>query len=165
VSRRARLTAWAALGIALFVYSARHITFTTDITNFMPDGGGTELARLSRGLVHSELARTMADDRRGRAGRSRRRRSWPRARAPEVEWLRSGADRVRRGPPALLPAPALLRRTIRTNARRLPISPLLRRIAPEDPLGAFPALLERMRAGEPPLARDGVFTTRAATGQ
>ena len=43
----------------------------------------------------------------------------------------------------------------------LPISPLLKRIAADDPLGAFRGLLERMRAGEPPLAtRDGVFTTR-----
>jgi predicted exporter len=42
----------------------------------------------------------------------------------------------------------------------LPMAPLLKRVIPEDPLGAFQKQSERLRSGEPPLAmRDGVFTT------
>jgi predicted exporter len=43
----------------------------------------------------------------------------------------------------------------------LPVSPLLKRVLPEDPLGAFQGILARLAGGEPPLAtRDGVFVTR-----
>ena len=185
--RRARLTAWAALCIALFVYSARHITFTTDITNFMPDGRGTELAQISRELIHSDLARTMvltigADDP-ARAVAAAKELADALRTYPEVAWLCAGADSdlqeevyqlyfprrlyfVSDAPERELAA-RLSEDGLRSEAKALrrnlslPISPLLKRIAPEDPLGAFPALLERMRAGEPPLAtRDGVFTTR-----
>ncbi|MEX2207950.1 MAG: MMPL family transporter [Myxococcota bacterium] len=187
MSRRARLTAWAALCIALFVYSARHVTFTADITNFMPDGRGAELAQISRALIHSDLARTMvltigADDPARAVAAAKALAEALRAH-PEVAWLRSGADpelqeqvyrlyfprrhyfvsddperelAARLSPDGLRAEAQALRRSL-----SLPISPLLTRIAPEDPLGVFPALLERMRAGEPPLAtRDGVFTTR-----
>jgi predicted exporter len=187
VSRRARLIAWAALGIALFVYSARHITFTTDITNFLPDGHGAELAQISRELVHSDLARTMvlsigADEPARAIAGAKELANGLRAH-PEVAWLRTGADAElqeqvyrlyfgrrlyflsddpereiasRLSDQGLRAEGAALRRSL-----ALPISPLLKRIAPEDPLGAFPGLLERMRAGEPPLATtDGVFTTR-----
>ncbi len=187
MSRGARLTAWAALCIALFVYSARQITFTADITNFMPDGEEAALAEISRGLVTSDLARTMvltigADDPARAVAAAKELAEALRAH-PEVAWLRAGSDpefeeqvyrlyfprrhyfvsdqpeRELEGrlSDAGLRAEALaLRRNL-----ALPISPLLERIATEDPLGAFPALLQRLRAGEPPLAtRDGVFTTR-----
>ncbi len=187
MSRGARLTAWAALCIALLVYSARQITFTADITNFMPDGRGADLAQISRALVHSELARTMvltigASDP-ARAVTAAKELAEALRAHPEVAWLRSGADpelqeqvyrlyfprrhyfvsddperelEARLSADGLRAQAQALRRNL-----ALPISPLAARIAPEDPLGVFPALLERLRAGEPPLAtRDGVFTTR-----
>lgn len=187
MSRRARLVAWAALGLSLFAYSASRITFSTDITNFLPDGRGAELAQISRELVRSDLARTMvlsigADDPARAIEAAKTLATAIRAR-PEVAWLRTGADaelqeQVYRlyfprrlyflsdDPERELPArlsdaglraeAAELRRSL-----ALPISPLLERIAPEDPLGAFRRVLQRMQAGEPPLAtRDGVFTTR-----
>ena len=187
MSRRARLVAWAALGLALFAYSASRITFSTDITNFLPDGRGAELAQISRELVRSDLARTMvlsigADDPADAIEAAKALSTAIRAH-PEVAWLRSGADSelqeqlyrlyfprrlyfISDDPERELPTrlsdaglraeAAALRRSL-----ALPISPLLERIAPEDPLGAFRGVLERMQAGEPPLAtRDGVFVTR-----
>ena len=59
MSRAARLAAWAALCLALAAWSAGKIEFSTDITNFMPDGQGAELAQISRELARSDLARTM----------------------------------------------------------------------------------------------------------
>jgi len=187
VSRAARLTAWAALCIALFVYSARHITFTTDITNFLPDGRGAELAQISRELIHSDLARTMvltigADDP-ARAVAAAKALADALRTNPEVEWLRSGVDPELQEQVYRLYFPRRLYFVSDDPERELgsklsdvglhaqgdalrrslalPISPLLKRVAPEDPLGAFQGILERMRAGEPPLAtRDGVFTTR-----
>ena len=41
--RRLRLGLWAAALALLLVYIARHITFVTDITNFLPDGSDSEL--------------------------------------------------------------------------------------------------------------------------
>ncbi len=186
MSRAARLLAWAALCVALLVYSARHITFTTDITNFMPDGRGVELARISRELVQSDLARTMvltvgADDPTRAVAGAKALADALRAH-PEVAWLRTGADAslqeqvyrlyfprrvyfVSDAPERELEArlsDAGLRERADALKRSLalPISPLLGRVAPEDPLGVFQAQLERMRAGEPPLpTRDGVFTT------
>jgi len=186
VSRRARLVAWAALGVALFVYSARHITFTTDITNFMPDGKGAELARISRELVHSDLTRTMiltisAEDP-ARAVEATKELAAALRANPEVAWLQTGADEAlqeqiyrlyfphrlsflsdepERDLPARLSDAGL--RAQADEIRRslaLPVAPLLKRVAPEDPLGAFRAVLQRMQAGQPALAtRDGVFTT------
>ncbi len=186
MSRAARLAAWAVLCLALFVYSARHITFQTDITNFMPEGGDVALAEISRGLIQSELARTMvltlgADDPARAVAAAKELAEALRAH-PEVAWLRSGSDPefeeqvyrlyfprrlyfVSDDPERELEeklSDAGLRAQAQALRRSLalPISPLLERIAPEDTLGAFPALLERMRAGEPALAaRDGVFTT------
>ncbi len=187
MSRRARLTAWAALCTALFVYSARQITFTTDITTFMPDGRGAELAQVTRELIHSDLARTMvlsigADDPARAVAAAQELAAALRTHA-EVAWLHTGADAelqeqvyrlyfprrlyfVSDDPEREL-AERLSDAGLRSEARALrrslalPISPLLERIAPEDPLGSFRGILERMRAGEPPLAtRDGVFITR-----
>ena len=96
MNRAARLVGWAALCLGLFVYSTRHITFTTDITNFMPDGQGAELARISRALVQSDLARTMvltvgADDT-ARAVAGAKALADALRDHPEVAWLRTGAD-------------------------------------------------------------------------
>jgi predicted exporter len=187
VTRRLRLLAWAALGLLLALYIARHITFVTDVTNFLPDGSSSELAELSRELAHSDLARTMVltigADEPGRAVAAAKQLAEGLRSHPEVAWLRMSADAelqqhiyqlyfprrfyfLSDAPERELPA-RLSDAGLRAQAERvreslaLPVSPLLKRVVPEDPLGAFQGILERLAGGEPPLAsRDGVFTTR-----
>jgi len=187
VSRAIRLAAWAGLCALLFVYTARHLTFSSDITNFMPDGSASDLAHISRELAQSDLTRTMAltigADDPARAIAAAKEMADALRGNPEVAWLRSGADaelqeRVyslyfpRRvyflsdSPERELPE-RLSDAGLRAQAQRMrealasPVSPLLERVLPEDPLGAFQATLLRLRGGEPPLEmRDGVFTTR-----
>ena len=187
MTRRLRLLLWTGVFVVLAVYIARHITFVTDITNFLPDGSGSELASLSRELVHSDLARTMvltvgADDPARAVAAARQMAEALRAH-PEVAWLRASADAelqrsayelyfprrfyfLSDAPERELPE-RLSDEGLRAQAQRvretlaLPVSPLLKRVVPEDPLGAFQGVLERLSGGEPPLAtRDGVFTTR-----
>ncbi len=186
MTRRLRLLAWAALAVVLGVYIARHITFVTDITNFMPDGSASELAGLSRELAHSDLARTMVLTIGGgepaRAVAAAKQMAEALRSHPEVAWLRSSADAelqrrtyelyfprrfyfLSDAPERELPA-RLSDEALRAQAERvrealaLPVSPLLKRIVPEDPLGAFQGILERLAGGDPPLAmQDGVFTT------
>ena len=186
MSRAARLAAWAVLSAALLAYCAAHLEFSTDITNFLPDGEGAELAQISRELTRSELTRTVvlslgADD--PAVARAAARELADALRAnPEVAWLRAGADPeflrsvyelyfprrmyfVSDAPETELPG-RLSDEGLRTQAQAvraslaLPTSPLLKQIVPEDPLGALERQLERLSAGEPPLVtRDGVFTT------
>jgi predicted exporter len=187
VTRGLRLALWALALAGLALYSARQLSFATDITNFMPDGAGSELARLSRELAHSDLARTMVltigakDPERAVAG-AQQLAAALRAH-PEVAWLRAGADEelqrklfelyfprrhyfLSDAPERELPqqlSDAGLRARAEETRRALasPVAPLLKRILPEDPLGAFPAILARFQQSEPPLAsRDGGFTTR-----
>ncbi len=187
MSRAVRLCIWAGLCVLLLVYTALHLTFTTDITNFMPDGSKSELAHISRELARSDLTRTMAltigagDS--ARAVAAAKEMADALRENPEVAWLRTGADaelqqRVyelyfpRRvyflsdAPERELPD-RLSDAGLRAQAQKMretlasPVSPLLKRVLPEDPLGAFQASLLRLRGGEPPLAmRDGFFTTR-----
>ena len=187
MTRRLRLLLWAALAVALLVYNARHLSFVTDITNFMPDGSGSELARLSRELAHSDLARTMAltigADEPARAVAAAKQMAETLRTHPEVAWLRASADSelqqrtyelyfprrfyfLSDAPERELPE-RLSDAGLRAQAERvrealaLPVSPLLKRILPEDPLGAFQGILARLAGGEPPLAtQDGVWTTR-----
>src|SRR5262245_11481767 len=94
--RRLRLGLWLALGVVLAVYIGHHLTFVTDITNFMPDGSGSELARLSRELAHSDLARTMVltigAEEPARAVAAAKEMAEALRAHPEVAWLRAGAD-------------------------------------------------------------------------
>jgi predicted exporter len=186
VSRAARLAAWAALTVALLAYSAAHLEFSTDITHFLPDGEGAELAQISRELTQSELTRTVvlsisADD--PAVARAAAVELAESLRAnPEVAWLRAGADPeflrsvyelyfphrlyfLSDAPAAELPA-LLSDDGLRAQAHTvraslaLPTSPLLKQIVPEDPLGALQRQLERLQAGEPGLVtRDGIFTS------
>ncbi|HTO06238.1 MAG TPA: MMPL family transporter [Myxococcota bacterium] len=187
MSRGVRLGAWALLCAALALYGVRGLDFSTDILNFMPDGHGAELAQISRELARSDLARTMvltlsADDPSRAVAAARELAETLRAN-PEVAWLRAGADPellrsvyelyfpkrlyfLSQAPEQELPA-LLSDRGLKVQAERvrsslaLPMSTLLKRIVPEDPLGAFARQSERLRAGEPPLAsQDGAFTTR-----
>ncbi len=185
--RRLRLLLWTCLGVLLAMYIARHITFVTDITNFMPDGSGSELARLSRELAHSDLARTMVltlgAEEPARALAAAQQLADELRVHPEVAWLRASADpELQRrtyelyfprrfyflsdAPERELPA-RLTDAALRAQAERVraslasPVSPLLKRIVPEDPLGAFQTILERFAGGEAPLStQGGGFTTR-----
>jgi predicted exporter len=187
MTRRLRLLGWALFAALLLAYDARHLSFVTDITNFLPDGSRSELARLSRELAHSELARSMAltigADDPARAVLAAREMAEGLRAHPEVAWLRASADAEMQQriyelyfprrhyflsdrPEDELP-PLLSDAGLRAQAARvretlaLPVSPLLKRILPEDPLGAFSGILERLAGGEPPLAmRDGGFVTR-----
>jgi predicted exporter len=187
VSRAFRLALWAAAFALMAAYCMRNVEFTTDITNFLPDGRGAEPARISRELAHSDLARTMVLS----VGASETSRAVAAAKSlaemlrarPEVAWVREGADDAFLGkvfdlyfprrlyflsddPERELP-PLLSDAGLEAQARRvrdslaLPTSALVERVLPADPLGAFMAIVERLRSEEPPLAtRDGVFTTR-----
>lgn len=173
--------------LAMVVYCATHMRIVSDVSNFMPRSGSTELASLSRGLTNSDSTRSMVlsigasePDRAVRAARSL-------ADAlrdhPEVAWLRAGASEQQLADLYALyfprrhdflsndPARELPERLgdagLRQSARRLrselmrPGSPLISRIAGEDPLLAFPALLARVTAGDRRLGvRDGIFVTR-----
>jgi predicted exporter len=187
VSRGARLLAWTVLCALLAVYSIRGLDFSTDILNFMPDGRGAELAQISRQLAQSDLARTMvltlsAQDP-ARAVAAARDLAEALRQNPEVAWVRAGADPdflrsvyelyfpkrlyfMSEAPEQELP-PLLTDEGLRAQAKRvreslaLPMSTLLKRIIPEDPLGAFQRVADRLRGGEPPLGTsDGIFTTR-----
>ncbi len=186
MTRGFRLALWGLLAAALFAYSAAHISFTTDVTNFMPDGRGAELARISRELAHSDLARTMvltlSAEEPARAVSAAKQLAAALRTHPEVAWLRSGADAEfqqgffelyfprrhaflsdapARELPQLLSDEGLRARAAALRDQlALPVAPLLKRIAREDPLGAFPALLARLAGGATPLAtQDGVFVS------
>lgn len=186
MTRAVRLALWLGVCVSLLVYTARNLTFSTDITNFLPEGSSGELAHISRELARSDLARTMAltlsADDPARAVTAASEMAKTLRAHPEVAWLRSGADadlqqRVyelyfpRRvyllsdDPERELPD-RLSDAGLRAQAQRMretlasPVSPLLKRVLPADPLGSFQASLLRLRGGEPALAmRDGIFTT------
>lgn len=173
--------------LAMLVYCATHMRIVSDVSNFMPRSGSTELAALSRGLTDSEATRSMVlsigASEPDRAVRAARRLAEALRGHPEVAWLRSGASEEQlaalyalyfpRRHDFLSDAPEreLASRLddagLRESARRLrselmrPGSPLVSRIAGEDPLLAFPALLSRVTAGDRRLGvRDGIFVTR-----
>jgi predicted exporter len=187
VTRALRLSLWAVVLAAFVWFSFRSLSFATDITNFLPDGSDFELARLSRELAHSDLARTMvltigAEDP-ARAIAAAKQMAEDLRSHPEVAWLRGGPDeelqrRVyelyfprrfyflseepERALPARLSDAGLRAEAEATrNLLALPISPLVESTLPADPLGGFRAILERLQGGEPPLAtEDGAFVTR-----
>jgi predicted exporter len=187
VTRAVRLWLWAICLVGLVLYSGHDLSFATDITNFVPDGTSSELAHVSRELAHSDLARTMVltiggGDPERRVAAAKQVAATLRAH-PEVEWLRDGPDEdlqrrvyelyfprrfyfASAAPERELPA-RLADDGLRAAAEAaraqlaLPISPLLERTLPEDPLGAFQAVLLRLQGGEPPLAtQGGSFVTR-----
>ena len=58
-SKRARLAVGCALFAALCLFVALNFRVTTDITRFMPNVAGDDVAALSREIADSELSRTM----------------------------------------------------------------------------------------------------------
>ena len=186
MTRAWRLAAWAAAFVLASAYAIQRVEFTTDITNFLPDGRGAEPARISRELAKSDLARTMvvsigSADPASSVAAIREMAAMLRAR-PEVAWVREGADEeflakiyelyfprrlyfLSESPETEL-APKLTDAGLDEQARKvretlaLPVAPLLERTVPADPLGAFASLVERLRSEQPPLAtRDGIFQT------
>lgn len=179
---RAGRSALGAAAIGLVVFCGLRLEIGTDLTNFMPDargsGSGARLAEISSRLTDSALTRTLilsigggeldaaveAADALARALRE----------DPEIAWARAGVDEERfeeiydlyfprrhyflsDRPEETLPE-LLSDAGLRTRARELvhrlasPAGSLLSRVAPEDPLGGFERVLERLRASEPTLA-------------
>ena len=171
-------------GLAIAV--ATRLSFGTDITNLMPEGGAGSLADVSRRLTDSELARTMVlnvgapDTATAVAGASALAELL--AENPEVAWLRAGVDEEqlqaiyelyfprRHYFVAFDPGriPELTSETaLRAQAERakrdlaLPTASLGKRLVTDDPLGSFRALLERISVQQPSLELvDGQFVTR-----
>ena len=171
-----RASRWAALCVAggLALYCALHLQVRTDITAFLPAGSDPVFAALSKHLSDSDLSRTVVlvigaeplDAALAGSGRVARRLR----EHPGVMWVRDGVDPdeleriyqlyfpARHGflfeDPEQQAAEALSDRGLAERARRLarelarPTSPLVQRTAPSDPLGAFSALLGRLREDE-----------------
>ena len=163
--------------VAVGLYGASRLEFTNSIKHFIPAAG--ELGELSLELVDSPLARRMVISVGGGA-----QRVWVATalaeslRAhPEVAWVESGFDDdALRGiyelyferrlflisdqPAAEIPAllePAALEERAADLRRSLaqPGSMLISRTAPDDPLGLFETIVDRIRSAKPPLSSGG----------
>jgi predicted exporter len=164
-----------AVLLALGIYVAVRFEVTTDIYAFLPEADDRELGALSRQIAQSELSRTMifaitAPD---TATAVRASRMFERAlrREPsvarEIAFLEGGpADGVERGlfelyeprrfaflaPDAAAARARISQAGLQRAAFDLrdalggPMSPLLSRVAPRDPLLILPALFERLEA-------------------
>jgi predicted exporter len=161
----------------MVAYCALHLRVGTDLTNFMPDEGRSELASVLSALADSPASRTMivsigaertADAVAAAAALSERLREHP-----GVAWLRSAVESsdledvyalyfprrhrfLSDDPERELPlrfSEQALRERARASKRRLhaPVSSFLDRFVAEDPLGAFEGILERMRSLSPAL--------------
>jgi len=186
-SARLRLGVAAALATAMVVFCAMRLRVTTDITHFLPAGTDHRLAELSRRLADSALTRTLILDVGGDDPRAVREGAAALAAGlagnPEVAWLERGptpalAESVYKlyaprlpyfvsdHPETELPAAlsdAGLARAARALKQQMssPLSPMMARLAPSDPLGWFPAILrrfERARAGSLDVDGDQLVT-------
>jgi predicted exporter len=184
---RLHLGVAAALAIAMIVFCALRLRVTTDITHFLPAGTDHELADLSRRLADSPLTRTLILDVGGADPTAVRDGAAALAAGlagnPEVAWLERGptpalatsvyqlyaprlayfvSDHPETDVPAAL-SDAGLARAARALKQRMssPLSPMLARLAPSDPLQWFPAILrrfERARAGSLDVDGDQLVT-------
>jgi predicted exporter len=167
----------AVLLALMGVFVALKLELTSDITHFLAAGDDARLAKLSRQLAESELTKTTILVIGSESGDTQAATTAARALAEtlaadeEVAWVRSGwaedqnqaihdlyfprrvyftADSEAQlertlARPGLEDAAAELQRQL-----RLPTAALIKRIAPEDPLLLYPAILERLedaRAG------------------
>jgi predicted exporter len=167
----------AALLVGVGLYGVSQLEFTNSIKSFIPDAG--ELGDLSLELVDSPLARRMAISIGGGEART------PAAMAlaeslrshPEVAWVESGFDEdalrgiyelyfdrrfylISEQPATEIPAllePAALERRAADLRRRLaqPDAMFLARTAPDDPLGLFQNIVDRIRDANPALSSGG----------
>lgn len=174
--------------VGLGLYVATSLAVSTDVAQFLPDGEAAADAHLARQLATGELGRTMvllvdAGDgeaalRGGRAFEAALRRELdgqlafldggPPAELEQAIWELytphrfaflaedAAAARARLQPEALAAALAHLKRRL-----QLPLSSLLSRVAPGDPLLILPGLFERLQRGRAEGLRiaDGRFVT------
>jgi predicted exporter len=158
---------------------------STDITNMMPTGTPGTLAQISRELTQTELSRTMVLSIGARStdhavAAARELADALRAR-DDVSWVRGGLEEdqmravydvyfARRHGfltdrpetlPALLSDEGLARKAEALKQELAsPMSPLTKKMAPADPLGAFRGLIERFRGTQPALGvHDGQFVS------
>lgn len=178
----------AGLGVLLFVATMLVVTrfeVSSDVTNLMPAGSESRLAALARRLTTSELARSLivtigSDDLVRAVAGAKELAAKLRAR-PDVEAVRSGdeGDIARatyelyfpRRHAFLADGPTEMSARLsddalaaRARAARIalaqPTALLEKRLLPEDPLGGFQAVLERLRGLGPQLERvDGQLVT------
>ena len=179
---RTRLGLAVAVAAAMAVFCALRLRVTTDITHFMPAGSDHRLAALSRQLADSSLTRTLILDVGAPDGASARAAAVALAARlavhPEVAFVERGptpalatsvydlygprlpyfaSDRPEAELPVALDDAHLAAAARSLKAQMaLPLSPLVSRMAPSDPLQWLPAILRRFeRAQAGTLAVDG----------
>jgi predicted exporter len=165
---RLRLGLAAAVGLAMAAFCALRMRVTTDITHFLPAGSDHALAQLSRELADSTLTRTLIIGVGGPDVATVHHAAAALASQlehdPEVAFIQRGptaelAQSVYGLYASRLPyfvsdhpedlAKGLTDEALARQARALkrqlslPLSPLLARLAPADPLQWFPAVLHR----------------------
>ncbi len=159
---------------ALTQYVRTRLEVRNDISEFLPEGVDPRASLVSRELAGAELARSMILSVEGpgseEAAAGARALAAALAKRPDVAWVRAGVDEgAQKGAyDAYFPrrfdfasdrpddelAPRLTDDGLRQSARALkvalasPLGPLVRRVAPEDPLLLFPAQLGRLRAAQ-----------------
>lgn len=165
-SAAGRLVVGALLLVGLSVFVQRRLVVTTDITHFLPEARDRRVAELSRAMADSEMASAMVlsveGPDRASAARGARELGESFAHDPDVLWLRRGAgEDVQRSfydlfyprrfalhPGAL--DDASLDAAARSLQQKLasPLSPVVRPLAPADPLLTFGGAIERLRSLE-----------------
>jgi predicted exporter len=156
-------------GLGAYVY--RTLRVTNDITSFLPAGRDRDISSVARVLAESDLARSMILTVEGptasEAAAGARELGAALARDPGVAWVHGGIDGgvidaaydlyfPRRfsfwtddpGRAAAQLSDGALHEAARALRRELtlPLGPLVRQVAPADPLLTFPAYLTRLRA-------------------
>jgi predicted exporter len=185
VSERSRARIASAIAILVIAaagaWSFSGLRLRTDIDDFVPQSEDATLAEIAREVTDSEIARTtllsvgpFAEG--PRAAEAARALGERLARSPHLAWVRTGPpadvesafyelyfarrlafaardeDEARRlGSDEGLRARATALRSELTG----PTAMLVRRIAPEDPLLAFPALLRAFQGADAPAEHDG----------
>ena len=159
---------------ALAAYVRAKLEVRSSVTDFLPEGPDRRISAISRELAESELTRMMIltiegpDPRTAAAGAKALRDEL--ARDPDISWVRSGVDDAAQRAayevyssrhllfasdrPSDELAGRLSNEGLRDAARSLkqalgsPLGPLVRRIAPHDPLLFLPAQLARLRSAQ-----------------
>ncbi len=189
MSRNGAIAVLVLTGVlGYFTFDGLHVR--NEIADFVPNTEERELAEVAREVTDSELSRTIvlnvgpggASEVAAAAGEMEAELD----RVPGVAWARSGppegieqamyelyfarryaffAQRAEDVPAALDDASLAIRAADLRHALSGPMSILVRRIAPQDPLLAFPALLQRAQdanAGGPEVVDDHFVTSEDA---
>lgn len=177
-TRSARRVALAVVAVllGLSVWAGVRLEIATDIRHFIPSEAGQQRSDISAELAGSSLTRTSILALRGPTAVDAAASLASQLEAhPEVEWVRHGVDAAledtlralyypRR---AYLSRPDLSDRGLQEAAAELkralagPKGPLLRSVAPSDPLLLFPSYLQQLRLGDGGKLQtiDGQFVT------